>query len=192
MISMTVFRLDNFNEICYHMKTKKGVDMSIKPPKQKDIYRICAETKSGKIVNIDSEYKENLYYKNEIPYAINEILETYPKIKRENLVIFRQEWVEDKNVLILPKKKKKPTRPRFKHGKYLVKYIQIPYDDRYLVIEDERGEICRFRGHLVTTTGLHSLLFFLDKRDFEEDKRLAKRVANFEANIEKYDEWLNG
>lgn len=170
--------------------------MSIKPPKQKDIYRFCAKTKSGKIVNIDSEYKKDLYYKEEIPHIVEEILEIYPKIKIENLVIFREEWVEDKDVLVLPKnkvvkKKKKPTKPRFKHGKYLVKYIQVPHDNRYLIIEDERGEISRFSGHLVISQGVHSLLFFLDERDFEENKRLAKRVANFEANIEKYDEWLN-
>ena len=86
---------------------------------------------------------------------------------------------------------KKPTRPRFKHGKYLAKYIQVPYFNRFLVIEDDAGEVARFSGHLVNTKGIRSLLFFLDERDFKDNKGLADRVANFEANIEKYDEWLN-
>ena len=79
--------------------------MSIKPPKQKELYRICAETKSGKIVNIDSYYRDALWYKTEIKDAVNYILNNNPKIKRENLVIFRQEWVEDKDVLSLQKKR---------------------------------------------------------------------------------------
>ena len=80
--------------------------MSIKPPKQKELYRICAETKSGKIVNINSYYRDALWYKTEIKDAVNYILNNHPKIKRENLIVFRQDWVEDKNILNFAPKKR--------------------------------------------------------------------------------------
>lgn len=176
--------------------------MNIKPPKDEVLFRICAKTKSGKIVNIDSYWKSTLRNREDIPRAIYFILDTYPEIKREDLVVFRQEWVEEtgfnkkihrtKNKSL--KKMKKPTRPRFKHGSFLAKYIQVPYFDRFLIIQKNGEEMTRLRlMNFEHESRLYkrSLLYFLREEDFKEDKTLSSRLDKFFENIDKYNKYLD-
>lgn len=79
--------------------------------------------------------------------------------------------------------------PNCKIGKFLIKYRQIKYFDRFFIIEYNKQEIMRFSQIWAKQFGLSCILNFMFTSGNEDFLRL---ILNFENRVDIYNNYLDG
>jgi predicted GH43/DUF377 family glycosyl hydrolase len=81
----------------------------------------------------------------------------------------------------------KTSPPKYKCGPFKIRYIQVPYDNRYIIIKLDNKEFCRFTKS--QNDKYHLLDRILSKELFYESCRI--HISNFEDSIKRYDYYLD-
>lgn len=79
--------------------------------------------------------------------------------------------------------------PNCKIGKFLIKYRQIKYFDRFFIVEYDGQEIMRFSQSWISRFSLPVILNFIFTSGHED---FLKLIGNFENRVSIYDNYLDG
>lgn len=81
--------------------------------------------------------------------------------------------------------------PDFKNGNFLVKYRQVPYDDRYFTVLHKGREMFSFRHSWWERFGSDMLGLMVKEAQRDHDESFFVRLEKFAGRVHKYNEYLD-